>query len=175
LERLWISVMRNGMSNCFLGRISRSVGFAYGVVRVSCFGHVVFDQNGSGVWWHVHLSYDAISFTANGPAFLFSEGPPDEWSCHADRLHGSFQFATSCRGSPLSIGLVLSGLHDGVGAHYLPLISLYGMWQFGLLAGGEIVSRTVSADYVCTGWVPAVVLLVFCVQWTECRASLERA
>jgi hypothetical protein len=53
-----------------------------------------------------------------------------------------------------------------VGAHYLPFIFLYGMCQFGLLAGlliggGIVISMYLPTKFALGGWVAAVVLLVF--------------
>lgn len=53
-----------------------------------------------------------------------------------------------------------------VGAHYLPFMFLYGMWQFGVLAASLIVVGIGIALYLPTvfslgGWLTAVLLLVF--------------
>jgi len=53
-----------------------------------------------------------------------------------------------------------------VGAHYLPFIFLYGMWQFGVLAALLIGSGLFIAIYLPTtlslgGWLAASMLLVF--------------
>jgi len=53
-----------------------------------------------------------------------------------------------------------------LGAHYLPFMFLYGMWQFGALAGVLILSGIAIALYVphfvsIGGWLTAVLLFVF--------------
>ena len=53
-----------------------------------------------------------------------------------------------------------------VGAHYLPFIFLYGMWQFGVLAALLIGSGLLIGMFLPTamsvgGWLSALVLLVF--------------
>ena len=53
-----------------------------------------------------------------------------------------------------------------VGAHYLPFIFLYGMWQFGILAalliGGGVVIGMYGPDvFSLGGWVSAAVLVGF--------------
>jgi len=53
-----------------------------------------------------------------------------------------------------------------VGTHYLPFIFLYGMWQFGLLAGVLIAAGLTIGVYMphsfsLGGWVAAFALLVF--------------
>lgn len=53
-----------------------------------------------------------------------------------------------------------------VGAHYLPFIFLYGMWQFSMLAGVLVVLGTVFGlyfpdNFALGGWVGAAVYLVF--------------
>jgi hypothetical protein len=53
-----------------------------------------------------------------------------------------------------------------LGAHYLPFIFMYGMWQFGVLSAALIVSGVVIGRYVPTpvslrAWVTAALLLVF--------------
>jgi hypothetical protein len=53
-----------------------------------------------------------------------------------------------------------------VGAHYLPFIFLYGMWQFGLLAAALITAGWAIGVYVphpfsLGGWVAAFALLAF--------------
>jgi len=52
-----------------------------------------------------------------------------------------------------------------VGAHYLPFISLYGMWLFGALAGVLAAIGAVAMFWLpdlrgLSGWIGAVVLLV---------------
>ncbi|MDQ2890907.1 MAG: hypothetical protein M3R65_10225 [Gemmatimonadota bacterium] len=53
-----------------------------------------------------------------------------------------------------------------LGAHYLPFVFLYGMWQFAALAGLLVCSGLIIGLYVPTvfgvgGWVTAAVLLLF--------------
>jgi hypothetical protein len=53
-----------------------------------------------------------------------------------------------------------------VGAHYLPFMTLYGMWQFAILGGGLItggVALGIFAPHLFTpgGWLTAVALLLF--------------
>ncbi len=53
-----------------------------------------------------------------------------------------------------------------VGAHYLPFIFLYGMWQFGalagvLVAGGVVLALWGPGVFSLGGWFSAVVFVVF--------------
>ena len=53
-----------------------------------------------------------------------------------------------------------------LGAHYLPFIFLYGMWQFGALAAVLIASGVGLAMYAPSifsigAWVTALALLIF--------------
>jgi len=53
-----------------------------------------------------------------------------------------------------------------LGAHYLPFVFLYGMWQFGLLAAllvssGLIIGIRFPSIFSLGGWLTAVILLVF--------------
>ncbi len=53
-----------------------------------------------------------------------------------------------------------------VGAHYLPFIFLYGMWQFGVLSAFLVGSGVVIAVFLPTSfslgaWVTAIALLLF--------------
>lgn len=53
-----------------------------------------------------------------------------------------------------------------VGAHYLPFVFLYGMWQFWILggflaAGGVTIGLFIAGSFSLGGWVTAVILLVF--------------
>jgi hypothetical protein len=55
-----------------------------------------------------------------------------------------------------------------VGAHYLPFIFLYGMWQYGVLAalliGGSLTIAMNLADiFTLGGWVTGSVLILFAV------------
>ncbi len=63
-----------------------------------------------------------------------------------------------------------------VGAHYLPFITLYGMWQFGvlgsvLLAGGILCGIFAPHAFTPGGWLTAAALLLFAVfAWRMKRA-----
>jgi hypothetical protein len=53
-----------------------------------------------------------------------------------------------------------------LGAHYMPFIFQYGMWQFGILAGSLIGARITFALYLPSqfsigGWFTALALFVF--------------
>src|SRR5262249_21393280 len=53
-----------------------------------------------------------------------------------------------------------------VGAHYLPFIFLYGMWEFGalagaLVAGGLLLGLYGPASFTLGGWLTAACLVVF--------------
>ena len=53
-----------------------------------------------------------------------------------------------------------------VGAHYLPFVFLYGMWQFGLLAGvlitgGVMLGLYGSSIFSLGGWLSAIVFVGF--------------
>ena len=53
-----------------------------------------------------------------------------------------------------------------VGAHYLPFIFLYGMWQFGIIAGllvalGTGIGWYFPESFALGGWVGAAVYLLF--------------
>jgi hypothetical protein len=53
-----------------------------------------------------------------------------------------------------------------LGAHYLPFIFMYGMWQFGVLAAlligsGLLIGMYLPAIFSLGGWSTAVMLLVF--------------
>jgi hypothetical protein len=53
-----------------------------------------------------------------------------------------------------------------LGAHYLPFIFMYGLWQFGVLSATLIVSGVAIAMYVPTpvslgGWLTAALLFAF--------------
>ena len=52
-----------------------------------------------------------------------------------------------------------------VGAHYLPFVTLYGMWQFGILAGvlvglGTAIGMYFPESFALGGWVGAVIFLL---------------
>jgi len=53
-----------------------------------------------------------------------------------------------------------------VGAHYLPFIFLYGMWQFGILSVllvglGAVIGMYYPESFALGGWIGAVVYLAF--------------
>lgn len=53
-----------------------------------------------------------------------------------------------------------------VGAHYLPFIFMYGMWQFGALAalligGGLALGMFVPSSFVLGAWITAITLMIF--------------
>jgi hypothetical protein len=53
-----------------------------------------------------------------------------------------------------------------VGAHYMPFIFLYGMWEFAVLSalligGGVAIGMLLPSTFVTGGWFTAVVLLLF--------------
>lgn len=53
-----------------------------------------------------------------------------------------------------------------VGAHYLPFVTLYGMWQYYVLAavligGGVLIAMILPATFSAGGWFGAIVLLLF--------------
>jgi len=55
-----------------------------------------------------------------------------------------------------------------VGAHYMPFIFLYGMWEFGALAalliGGSVAFGMVLPDsFITGGWFTAILLFLFAV------------
>jgi len=53
-----------------------------------------------------------------------------------------------------------------VGAHYLPFMFLYGMWQYGVLAaallgGGYLLGTLMPQEFAPGGWLAAAALLLF--------------
>ncbi len=53
-----------------------------------------------------------------------------------------------------------------LGAHYLPFIFMYGMWQFGVLAAllissGLLIGMYLPSTFSLGGWSTALMLLVF--------------
>lgn len=77
---------------------------------------------------------------------------------------------------PLSIPLVLAASMRRpewffpafmlvVGAHYLPFMFLYGMWQYGVLGtlmiGGGFLLATSGAGFAVGGWITGVLLVAF--------------
>lgn len=67
-----------------------------------------------------------------------------------------------------------------VGAHYLPFIFLYGMWQFGLLAGVLIAGGLGIGLYgpevfSLGGWLSAAVLIIFAFAGRSALLKEERS
>jgi hypothetical protein len=53
-----------------------------------------------------------------------------------------------------------------VGAHYMPFMFLYGMWQYGvlaaaLLAGGFLLGTLAPHEFALGGWLAAAAMLLF--------------
>jgi hypothetical protein len=53
-----------------------------------------------------------------------------------------------------------------VGAHYMPFMFLYGMWQFGvlaaaLMAGGVLLGTQMPHEFALGGWLAAAAMLLF--------------
>src|SRR5712692_9113528 len=66
-----------------------------------------------------------------------------------------------------------------VGAHYLPFIFLYGMWQFAILAtvlvgGGVAIGLARPDAFAIGGWLTGVVLLLFALAGPAIVARRER-
>jgi len=62
-----------------------------------------------------------------------------------------------------------------VGAHYLPFVTLYGMWQYALLAGvlvsgGIACGQVLPGAFAIDGWFTGGVLLLFGV-WVALKRS----
>jgi hypothetical protein len=67
---------------------------------------------------------------------------------------------TACRENLLYPAIMIT-----LGAHYLPFIFMYGMWQFGALAAlligsGVLIGHFLSASLTVGGWTTAVLLLI---------------
>lgn len=72
-----------------------------------------------------------------------------------------------------------------VGVHYLPFITLYGMWEYGLLGGALIVAAWVTGMYfpdhgLFAGWFTAVAEMLFGVivlvrEWRSGRTGVPLA
>jgi hypothetical protein len=92
---------------------------------------------------------------------------------------------------PLAIPLILAAtLHNVnwfypaclliVGAHYLPFIFLYGMWQYGVLAaaflgGGVTLGMLVPASFPVGGWLGGAVLVAFAVWVLAARRGRQES
>ncbi len=55
-----------------------------------------------------------------------------------------------------------------VGTHYMPFIFLYGMWQYGLLAGaliggGVAIGLVLPNNFTTGGWLTGTILLLFAI------------
>lgn len=66
----------------------------------------------------------------------------------------------------LRLTLFYPAVMIALGAHYLPFIFMYGMREFGALAGilmaaGYLISQFVPSSFSLGGWVTAVTLLAF--------------
>jgi hypothetical protein len=71
-----------------------------------------------------------------------------------------------------------------LGAHYLPFIFMYGMWQFGVLAAallgsGVVIGLYFPSVFSLSGWLTAGILLIFAfvgrsVALSERESSRER-
>jgi hypothetical protein len=53
-----------------------------------------------------------------------------------------------------------------IGAHYMPFIFLYGMWEFAVLSalligGGVAIGMLLPHAFVIGGWFTATILLLF--------------
>jgi hypothetical protein len=53
-----------------------------------------------------------------------------------------------------------------VGAHYMPFMSMYGMWQYGvlaaaLMAGGMLLGLMVPHEFALGGWLGGAAMLLF--------------
>jgi hypothetical protein len=67
-----------------------------------------------------------------------------------------------------------------VGAHYLPFMTLYGMWQYAILAaalmgGGVVIGMYLPDSFTPGGWFTGVVLLVFAVAAWRIAATEQQA
>ncbi len=67
-----------------------------------------------------------------------------------------------------------------VGAHYLPFVFLYGMWEYAalaalLLGGGIVLGFSLPGHFVAGGWYTGVVLLVFSGYAAGAAARRERS
>jgi hypothetical protein len=68
-----------------------------------------------------------------------------------------------------------------VGAHYMPFMTLYGMWQFGvlaavLMAGGMLLGLLAPHEFAAGGWLGGAAMLLFgcaagAIAWWERSAS----
>ncbi|MEZ4837201.1 MAG: hypothetical protein R2873_35255 [Caldilineaceae bacterium] len=65
-----------------------------------------------------------------------------------------------------------------VGAHYLPFVTLYGMWQYGVLGAlfigsGFLIGMYLPHNFALGGWVGAAILLIFAAVIAVTRNSDE--
>jgi hypothetical protein len=68
----------------------------------------------------------------------------------------------------------------GVGAHYLPFIFFYGLWEFGVLAAiligaGLACARYFPSPFAIGGWFTALVLLFLRSSVGRCREQMISA
>lgn len=66
-----------------------------------------------------------------------------------------------------------------VGTHYMPFISLYGMWEFAILSalligGGVAIGMLLPGAFTAGGWFTAAVLLLFAVLVQFTRGLLRK-
>jgi hypothetical protein len=55
-----------------------------------------------------------------------------------------------------------------VGAHYLPFVFLYGMWQYAalsaaLISGGVVIAMILPEMFTPGGWITGIVLVLFAI------------
>ncbi|HZW05070.1 MAG TPA: hypothetical protein VFF68_14145 [Anaerolineaceae bacterium] len=55
-----------------------------------------------------------------------------------------------------------------VGTHYMPFMTLYGMWQYGILAaaligGGVLIGMYLPESFAIGGWFTGIVLVLFAI------------
>lgn len=67
-----------------------------------------------------------------------------------------------------------------LGTHYLPFMTLYGMWQFGALAaaligGGVAIGMTMGDSFTAGGWFTVAALFVFALLAWVMKWGKERA
>src|SRR6185437_15695814 len=151
-----------------------------------CFGepgHLVLDQSRHRDAHRrrlFHFPVDATAFASDGRTFFAAERAPDDCFGHADSVHCALQSSAGRGGSIHHLSWFYPACMIVVGTHYLPFIFLYGMRQFGALAGILISAGLViglylpSSSFSFGGWLTAVTLLAFA--FLERRTALkERA